>query len=182
MGAGFAGAFQHTGAHALARHFHQSETADAAHLNARAVSFQRFFHLAFNGAIIAVLIHIDEVNDQQAGEVAQASLPRHFNRCFKICRQSGFLYRLLAGRFARVHVNRNQCFGRVDDQIAARWQNHNRVKHGSQLVFHPMLFEQGRVARMLLDLARMARHQQLHVIFGFFITVRAINHDLVEFF
>ena len=35
---------------------------------------------------------------------------------------------------------------------------------------------------MLFDLARMARHEQLHVIFGFFITVRAINHHLVKLF
>ena len=96
MGAGLAGAFQHTGAHALARHFHQPETADAAHLNARAVSFQSFFHLAFNGTIIAIFIHIDEVDHQQTGKVAQARLPRNLNGSFQIGCQRGLLNRLLA--------------------------------------------------------------------------------------
>ena len=141
MHTSFATALENAGAHALARHFHQAERADATHLNTGAIAFQRFFHLAFNGTIVAVLIHVDEIDNQQTRQITQTRLARHFHGGLEIGVQRGFFNRLLAGRFARVHINRNQGFGRVDNQIAARGQNHGRVKHRGQFIFYAVLFE-----------------------------------------
>ena len=49
---------------------------DAADLDARAVLPQAVRHLAFDGAVVALLVHVDEVDHDQAGEVAQPQLPR----------------------------------------------------------------------------------------------------------
>ena len=59
-------ALQHRGADALARHFEQAEMRDAADLDARAVVAQRVLHAPLDGAVVALLVHVDEVDDDQA--------------------------------------------------------------------------------------------------------------------
>ncbi len=69
------GNFHDALAQTLARHFQQAEMADVADLDAGAVVPQTFFELALDGAIVAPLVHIDEVDDDQARKVAEAHLP-----------------------------------------------------------------------------------------------------------
>ena len=87
-------AFKHTSAHALTRHFHQAKAADTANLNACAVVFQRIFHAFFDGAIVAVFVHINEIDDQKSGQITQACLAGNFCRGFQIGGQRGFLNRI----------------------------------------------------------------------------------------
>ena len=47
---------------------------DAADLDAGAVVLQRILELALDRAVVALLLHVDEVDDDQAGEVAQPEL------------------------------------------------------------------------------------------------------------
>ena len=56
----------------------QAEMRDAADLDARAVVLQRFLQPALDRAVVALLVHVDEVDDDQAGEIAQAQLARDF--------------------------------------------------------------------------------------------------------
>ncbi len=73
--AGLHGRFQHAGADALARHFHETEMRDAAELDAGAVVvLQVILEALFDRTIVAVLLHVDEVDDDEAGKVAQAQL------------------------------------------------------------------------------------------------------------
>ena len=39
---------------------------------------QAFLQAPFDRAVVALLIHVDEIDDDQPGEVAQSKLPRHF--------------------------------------------------------------------------------------------------------
>ena len=52
--------------------------ADAADLDARAVVAQRILQAALDLAVVAPLLHVDEVDDDQAGEVAQLELAGDF--------------------------------------------------------------------------------------------------------
>ena len=58
----------------LARHLEQAEGRDAADLDARAVVAHRVLDLVLDLALVARLLHVDEVDHDQAGEVAQAHL------------------------------------------------------------------------------------------------------------
>ncbi len=71
-------AFKQARAQPLARHFEQAEMADAAHLDAGAVVLQRLLQAPFDRAVVALLLHVDEVDDDQAGKIAQAQLPGDF--------------------------------------------------------------------------------------------------------
>ena len=64
--------FKHGCADALTRHLHQTEMRNSPHLDARAVVLERIFEPALDGAVVALLVHVDEVDDDQAREIAQS--------------------------------------------------------------------------------------------------------------
>ena len=93
--------------------------ADAADLDAGTVVAQRFFQLSLDQPVVAPLVHVDEVDHDETGEVAQAKLPRDFLRRFEICLERGVLDIVLARGLAGVDVDRDQRFRLIDDDIAA---------------------------------------------------------------
>ena len=137
---------EHAGAQPLAAHLHQAEAGDPTDLDARPVVLERFLHRLLDFADVAVLLHVDEVDDDQASHVAQPQLARDFGRGFEVGGERGLLDILLAGRTARVDVDRNQGLGRVDDEITARFQLDDRLVHRAQLVLDAVALEQGRVS------------------------------------
>ena len=120
------GAFEHAGAQALARHFEEAEVADAADLNAGAVEAKRFLQPALDGAVVALLLHVDEVDDDEAGEVAQLQLAGDLVGSLEVRVVRGLLDGELTRRLAGVHVDGDERFRLVDDEIAARFQRHLR--------------------------------------------------------
>ena len=111
--------------------------ADAADLDARPVVLQRLLQPPFDPAIVALLLHVDEVDDDQAGEVAQAQLPGDFIGGLEIGLEGGVLDIVFARRLAGVDVDRNQRFGLVDHHVAARRQRDGRRKQRIELQFRP---------------------------------------------
>ena len=162
MRAGLGRGFEHAGAQPLAAHLHQAEARDAADLDARAVVLQRLLHRLLDFADMADLLHVDEVDDDQAGHVAQAQLARDFLRGLEVGVERGLLDIVLARRTARVDVDRDQRLGRVDDQVAARLQLDDRLVHRRQLVLDAVALEQRRRVGVQLHPPDVARHQQLH--------------------
>ena len=60
--------------------------ADAAELDARAVVAQRILQPLLDGAVVALLLHVDEVDDDEAGEIAQPQLAGDFVGRFEVGR------------------------------------------------------------------------------------------------
>jgi hypothetical protein len=84
-------AFGQRGLEALAAHFHQAELADGAELHAGAVLAQGVAQAVFHFAAVLRLFHVDEVDHDQAAQVAQAHLARHFVGGFEVGAGGGFL-------------------------------------------------------------------------------------------
>ena len=61
------------------------------------VGFKRFLQRFFHGAAIARFHHVDEVDDDKPGQVAQAQLAGHFGGGFNIGFGGGFFDVALAG-------------------------------------------------------------------------------------
>src|SRR3954470_12463124 len=61
-------------ARALARHLDQAERGESAHRHARAVARQRALELVKHRGAMLFAVHVDEVDDDDAAEVAQAQL------------------------------------------------------------------------------------------------------------
>ena len=67
--------FAERGAQALARQLHQPEARDLAGLHAGAVVVQRVAQAVLDLALVAAVLHVDEVDHDQAAQVAQPQLP-----------------------------------------------------------------------------------------------------------
>ena len=84
-------------------------------MHAGAVNFRRFIEAVFHVFAVAADAHINEINDNQPAQVAQAHLSRDFVCRFKVGLVGGFFDIAAFGRLGRVNVNGNQRFGVVDD-------------------------------------------------------------------
>ena len=71
---------------------------DTAKLDARPVVLQMVLEALLDRTVVAVLLHVDEVDDDQARKVAQAQLPGNFLGGFEVCVERRFLDRMLARR------------------------------------------------------------------------------------
>ena len=79
------------GAQPLARHLEQAEGRDAADLDAGAVVAHGILDLVLDLPLVAVLLHVDEVDHDQAGEVAQADLAGDLLRRLDVGAERGLL-------------------------------------------------------------------------------------------
>ena len=95
--AGLGRTLQDACADALAGHFEQAEMRDAAYLDACPVLPQAIGQLALHRTVVALLVHVDEIDDDQACEVAQAELAGDFLGRLQIRLQRGVLDMVFAG-------------------------------------------------------------------------------------
>ena len=72
------------GAQALARHLEQAEARQASDLDARAVHLHGVAQPVFDVALVLRRLHVDEVDDDQAADVADAQLAGDFVRRFEV--------------------------------------------------------------------------------------------------
>src|SRR5690606_20158035 len=91
MRAGLHRALKYARADTLTRHFQKAEVRDAAHLDAGAVVLQAILEALLDRTVVAALFHIDEVDDDEAGKVAQAELAGDLFRSFQVGLQRGML-------------------------------------------------------------------------------------------
>ena len=165
----------------LARHLHQAEMADGAHLDSRAVVAQRVLQAPLDHGVVAPGLHVDEVDDDQAGEVAQAKLAGHLVGGLDVGAQRRLLDAALAGGAAGVDVDGDQRLGLVDHQVAAGAQLHGRLQHGVEMVLDLVVREQllRRVAPEV-HLVGVRRHQRAHELARALPAGLAVDHDLLD--
>jgi hypothetical protein len=84
----------------------QAELADRAELHAGAVLRRRVAQALFHLAAVLALLHVDEVDDDQAAQVAQPHLARDLVGGFQVGAGGGLLDVAAAGGARRVHVHR----------------------------------------------------------------------------
>ena len=75
---------------------------------------------ALDAAVIALFVHIDEIDDDQAGEIAQAQLARDFVGGLQIGFERGVLDVMFARRAAGIDVDCDQRLGLVEHDVTAR--------------------------------------------------------------
>ncbi len=132
---------------------------DAPNLDARAVLPQAIAELALDRAVVALLVHIDEVDHDETGKIAQPQLPRDFLGRLEIGLERGILDMMLARGAAGIDVDRDQRFGLVDDDVSAGAQSHSRREHRVQLRFHAHAREQWLAVAILLHRPHVGGHQ-----------------------
>ena len=177
----FGAGLQQAGPQALTRHLQQSKGADTADLDAGAVGFQFFLDAPLDVAGVARFVHVDEIDDDQTGQVTQAELAGNLFGGLQVGAVGGFLDVAFFGRTARVDVDGDQRFGRVDDDIAARFQLHRRAVHRVELLLDLVAVKQRDAVDIGLNALGMRRHQHFHEILGGAVSGVALHQDFVDF-
>ena len=154
--------------------------ADAADLDARAIEAEAVLELALHRPVVALLLHVDEVDDDEAREVAQLELSRDLLGRLEVRPERRLLDRVLARRLAGVDVDGDESLGLVDDDIAARGKSHERAEHGVQLPLDLEAGEQRLGLGVLDDVLLVARHQHAHERARFLVGAVACHRDVVD--
>ena len=167
-------------AQALAREFQQTKARDLAHLDARPVVMQRVAQAILDFALVLGRFHVDEVDDDQAAEVAQAQLAGNLVGCLAVGPKSRFLDVGTLGGPARVDVHRDQRLGVVDDDRASRGQGDMAGVGRLDLMLDLEPREQGHVVAVALDPGHVVRHHGGHEVLRLLENVVGVDQDLAD--
>ena len=127
-----------------------------------------------------VLGHVDEVDDDEPGQIAQAQLPGDLVGGLEVGLDRGLVDMPLTGRLARIDVDRDQRLGRVHDDRAARRQLHGRAVHRVELVLDLVLEEERQLLLVELHVPGAGRHHHRHQPLGRAVRRLALDQDLVD--
>ena len=106
--------------HALARHLHEAQRGDLGDLVARAVTTQALHQAAQHEVAVRLEHHVDEVDDDDAADVAQAQLAHDLFGRLQVIAGDCLLERAAgADELAGVDVDDGHRLGTVDDEGAA---------------------------------------------------------------
>src|SRR5271165_1441818 len=165
----------------LTRHLQKAERADPADLDARAVVLQRFLEPALDCRLIAVLLHVNEIDYDQPGEVAQSKLSGDLLGRFEVGANCRLLDVALARRAAGIDIDRDQRLGLIDHDIAAGAELDDRRMNRVDLAFDLEAVKQANLRIAIrLDPLGMARHQHLHERLCRAVAFFALDQDLVD--
>ena len=109
-------------AHALAGHLDEAELADAQHVGLGLVAAQRLLERLEDLVAVLLLLHVDEVADDDAADVAEPELVDDLLGRLGVDLRDRVLEVLLADVAAGVDVDGGERLGLVDDQVAAAVQ------------------------------------------------------------
>ena len=175
-----AAAFAQGWTQALTGHFQQAKARDTTYLYAGAVGFQAFADFFFHGALVFGWGHVDEVDDDQAADVAQAQLTGDFFSRFKVGLQGGFFNIAAFGGARRVDVDGHQGFGRVDNDGAAGRQFNDALESGLDLAFDLETIEQRNAVFVEFDFAGVLRHHLANEGQGFVLGFNAVDQHFAD--
>src|SRR6202011_5413920 len=140
---------------ALASDAHQAKFVEGQRFRRRFIFFEGLLQREQNFVAIAALFHIDEVDDNDAAQIAQANLAHDFFHRFQIGFDDGVFQArgTFADEFAGVDVDGDQRFSVVDDNVAAGLEPHFGAQGFVEFVLDAELFEDGRFLGVQLDAA-----------------------------
>ena len=128
-----------------------------------------------------MLLHVDEIDHDQACQVAQSELPGDLLGRFEVGSDRCFLDVAFARRAAGIDVDRNQCLGLIDHDIAAGAQLNDRRMNCVDLALDLEAVEKADLGIAIrLDPLGVARHQHLHECLRRAIAFFAFDQDLVD--
>ena len=108
-------------------------------------------HQVVNRLLIFTTFHVDEIADDQTTDIAQPKLTRDFICRLQVRLQNCLLHIAPPFVTARIHVDRYQCFGFVDHNVAATLQPNLPVKSVVDLFLHAVSLENRRRAVVKMD-------------------------------
>ena len=153
-----------TGTQALTGHLNQTQRGHLSHLVLGAVTTQAFNQATQNQVAVRFKHHVNEVNDDNAADVAQTQLADNLLSSFQVVLGDGlFQVAAATGELTGVHVHHGHGFGAVNHQRTTRRQVHLTVQCLRQLLVDAVVVEEVILAIPLLQAGDQVRRHVGHV-------------------
>src|SRR5579863_1224253 len=111
-----------------------------------------FFQSLHDALAVAALVHVDEVDDDDAAQIAKPDLPNNFlDRIHVRFDDRVFQSRRFADVLTGIDIDRDQSFGLVDYDVSTALQPDFRLQGLVHFFLQAELLEQGRLLRVELD-------------------------------
>src|SRR5882762_3289954 len=144
---------------ALAGHFHEPERREAHDVGLGAITGQRALEGGEHRTPVRLIAHVDEVDDDDAAEIAQPQLPRDAHRRLEVGAEDGFLQIAMTHIGAGVHVDSGHRLGLVDHQVTAGLQRYLALERLGDFLLDAVEVEQRARTRVQLDRRRRPGHE-----------------------
>ena len=165
-----------TGTQALAGHLNQTQRSHLSHLMLGAVTAQALNQATQNQVTVRLKHHVNEVNDDNAANIAQTQLTDNLLSSFQVVLgDSLFQVAAATGELTGVHVHHGHGFGTVNHQRTTRGQVHLTVQCLRQLLVDAVVVEEVVVAIPLLQAGDQVRRHVGHVRLNGIPCVLALN-------
>lgn len=165
---------------ALAGHLHQPELGETVDVGLGPVLGQRQLQAVQHPATVILGLHVDEVDDDDAAEVAQAQVTGDGGGGLDVGVEDGLFQIAMADEGPGVDVHRGHGFGLVDDEIAAGFELHLALQGPLDLVLHIVEIEDRRLAGVVLQLVGKLGHVLLGEALELIEALARVDPDLVE--
>src|SRR5262249_55768018 len=130
---------------------------------------------------VLALFHIDEIEHDDAAQIAQSDLSNDLFRCFEVGLHNGVFQAIgFAHEFSGVDVNRDQRFGLINDDVAARFQPYTWFDGFVDLSLNAVMFQDRGLFRIELDAIDQLRCEAIDEIYDAFVFEFVINTDGAE--
>jgi hypothetical protein len=108
------------------------------------------------------ILHVDEVDNDDSTQIAQAHLTCDRLRSFQIGFEDRVVKTAAAHRATRIDIDRRQRLGWINDQVTPRLQCDLGLECAADLLFDAVQVKNRAIAQMLAEFAR----QRGHVVIG----------------
>src|SRR6185437_309042 len=167
--------------HPLAGERDQAEVVEIEHLGGSAVGAHGLLEALQHALAVAALVHIDEINHNDAAEVAQANLAHDLLDGLEIGLHDGVFQPVgAADVLAGVDVNGHQRLGLVEHDVAAALQPDLALERIVDLLLDAEVLEHGFVAGVKADARGQGRHEIVHELDDALVLLVGVHVDLVE--
>jgi hypothetical protein len=165
---------------ALARHFDQPQGRNRRDAGLHVIVGQRLLQGLDDLAAMLRLLHIDEIDDDDTAQIAQAQLPRDGHRRLEIGAENGLLQIPMADERAGVDVDGRHRFGLVDDQIAAGFQRHFAIQRLLDFFLDVVQFEHRARIAVQFDARQCLLHEGAGELAHLAMRIRLVDQHLVD--
>ncbi len=143
-----------------------SQLREAIHRETCAVAFERPVELGQHGVAVIGILHVDEVDDDDAAEIAQAELPRDDLRCFEIGLENRLVETAATDKSASIDIDGRHGLGLVEYQVTARLEVHAARQRLLDFVLDTVEIEQRPLAEVMRNavgnVLRVLRREFMH--------------------
>src|SRR5210317_2417081 len=131
---------------------------------------------------VGLFLHVDEVDDNQHTDIAQAQLEGNFLDRFEVGFQDRVLEVVLADKATGVDIDGRQCFGLFDNDIAAAFQPDLAAQCPGDFNFEAEGVKNRLAAMILLDLEIVPEHEGVEELDNLLIFDGAVDDDPGDIF